>query len=89
MLRIETLPNIAFGKNSWRGDRAFRDLLDAGLWAKDIWMVVNNEDDDKGLWWSNEDGWVDYPSATWFTRKERFTYSLPIGGEWFFIGQEK
>ena len=34
--------------------------------------------------WSNEDGWVSCrsESITEFTREERDTYRLPIGGMW-------
>ena len=35
-----------------------------------------------GLWWSNEDGWVDKLSATIFSAEEVRTLRLPMGGEW-------
>ncbi len=45
---------------------------------KQEWLITNGN----GLWWSNDDGWVDKPSAARFTYKETKTLSLPIGGKW-------
>jgi len=43
------------------------------------WVIV---DPDSGLWWSNENGWVDQDSATRFTTQERYAYRLPLEGCW-------
>ena len=38
---------------------------------------------DRPLYWSNEDGWVDWTNATVFTNAEREVFQwLPLGGEW-------
>jgi hypothetical protein len=34
------------------------------------------------LYWKNDMGWVSWQDATLFTREERKTLNLPIGGEW-------
>tara|TARA_Y100000034_G_scaffold127663_1_gene180914 strand:- start:1019 stop:1420 length:402 start_codon:yes stop_codon:yes gene_type:complete len=34
------------------------------------------------LYWSNEDGWVDYDSADQFSQEERDKLNLPMNGEW-------
>jgi len=38
---------------------------------------------DKTLFWSNEDGWVDWASATKFTARDIKVLNLPIDGVWF------
>ena len=38
-----------------------------------------DEDDKDYLYWSNDDGWVGYPSATVFEFKELYTSHLPMG----------
>ena len=43
------------------------------------WVIV---EPDNGLWWSNEDGWVDQDSASRFTTGERYSYRLPLEGCW-------
>lgn len=43
------------------------------------WVIVET---DSGLFWSNDDGWVDLASATRFTTGERYSLQLPIGGNW-------
>ena len=35
-----------------------------------------------GLFWSNNDGWVDFESATVFSLNDRYVLNLPIGGDW-------
>lgn len=44
-------------------------------------LIYNNN---MGLFWSNEDGWVDPQSATRFSEEERLSISyLPgVGSEW-------
>jgi hypothetical protein len=37
---------------------------------------------DDGLFWSNEDGWVDKDSATKFSTYERQMLRLPLDGKW-------
>jgi hypothetical protein len=34
------------------------------------------------LWWSNEDGWTDIQSATFFAPDEVETMRLPLDGVW-------
>jgi hypothetical protein len=45
---------------------------------------MNEKDSETGspLYWSNLDGWVDLVSATKFTKEERNSLNLPIGGIW-------
>lgn len=45
-----------------------------------VWMIVNTED--RNLFWSNEDGWVEYYSADSFNDDEKDTLNLPLEGEW-------
>lgn len=35
-----------------------------------------------GHFWSNSQGWVELSEATKFSKKERETLSLPVGGKW-------
>jgi hypothetical protein len=37
---------------------------------------------DEPLYWNNEDGWVDWLSATVFTPDERDRFNLPMDGAW-------
>lgn len=37
------------------------------------------QDGSRDAWWSNDDGWVDYDSATRFTEQERKRFNLPTG----------
>lgn len=51
-----------------------------------IFKIMDGPDWEKGfcsLYWSNEDGWVNYSSATHFTEQEMKKFSLPIDGKWF------
>lgn len=32
VVSIDRLPDVRFGVNSWRGDEAYHDLVEAGLW---------------------------------------------------------
>jgi hypothetical protein len=41
---------------------------------------------DPFLFWSNEDGWVDYYSADSFTEEETKELNLPFDGKWVHIG---
>ena len=41
--------------------------------------------DDEILWWSNEQGWVDYDSSDTFTEIEKWQLNLPIEGKWVSI----
>ena len=44
------------------------------------WAIYSVRD---GLWWSNEDGWVDKASATPFTYTEKCSFAyIPFGGVW-------
>ena len=36
----------------------------------------------RDLWWSNEDGWVDFDSADQFTEEDVYYANLPLEGEW-------
>lgn len=49
-----------------------------GCPAPAVWLIVNRDGD----YWSNEDGWVDNPSADRFTDAERNSLNLPIEGRW-------
>ena len=40
--------------------------------------VIMNE---QGLWWSNTNGWCDNTRSL-FTKDERDTFNLPMGGKW-------
>lgn len=42
------------------------------------WVIYNKNEK---LFWSNEDGWVDFDSATRFNETEQVTVSLPVIGE--------
>lgn len=48
------------------------------------WRIASemNEDGDR-LYWSNEDGWVDYESATLFTNMERQCLRAPEGAAYW------
>lgn len=61
-----------------------------GNWGKYYVDLKNGEEDMpsrdwfiydafEGAYWSNEDGWVDFASATFFTDQERDTMRLPMG----------
>ena len=54
--------------------------------GKDMYVIygMNEKDSETGspLYWSNLDGWVDLVSATKFTKEERNSLNLPIGGIW-------
>lgn len=85
VVNIDLLPDIEFGTNSWRGDRTYSDLRDAGLWAEDRFVIASQTPDlpdDDTLYWSNEDGWVELDSATKFTLTERRRFTPPISGYW-------
>jgi hypothetical protein len=45
---------------------------------------LDERDDDTNelLYWSNDIGWVGAECCDSFTRSERETVNLPIGGEW-------
>ena len=45
-----------------------------------IRSLTERDDEGQPLYWSNVDGWG-LPGDT-FTREERDSLSLPIGGEW-------
>lgn len=34
------------------------------------------------LYWHNKDGWVEIESATWFSKEETKTLTLPTSGKW-------
>ena len=44
--------------------------------------VVRSVDDDEGVFWNNEQGWVDRECATVFSAREMAQFNLPLGGEW-------
>lgn len=46
-----------------------------------IWNGTN-DDDWEELFWSNENGWVNFPSATLFTEEEKEKFNLPEQGIW-------
>ena len=85
VVNIDLLPDIEFGINSWRGDRTYSDLRNAGLWAEDRFVIANEPTsllDDNTLYWSNENGWVDLDSATKFTLTERRRFVPTVNGYW-------
>lgn len=47
-----------------------------------IYFMISGREADRGLWWSNADGWVDFYSATRFTVRERAELRLPLNGQW-------
>jgi hypothetical protein len=51
-----------------------------GSYAYDDYVIRLYHDD--GCYWSNKDGWGDLASASVFTKTEKETLNLPIGGEW-------
>ncbi len=49
--------------------------------------LVDPPDPDEPLYWNNEDGWVDWISATVFTQNERDRFNLPVDGSaWEQVG---
>ena len=42
-----------------------------------MYVIINEQ----GLWWSNTDGWCDNTRSL-FTKDERNTFNLPMGGKW-------
>lgn len=48
------------------------------------WRIASEMDDNGDrLYWNNEDGWVDYDSATLFTNMERQTLRAPEGAAYW------
>lgn len=48
-----------------------------------VYMIINNDEPEECLFWSNEQGWVgDIESATLWMGHEIYTISLPISGSW-------
>lgn len=61
---LDLLPSIEFAQgNSWRGDVAFHDLLAAGLWAAERYVIHNGDQTDP-LYWNADLGWLSYHYAT-------------------------
>lgn len=54
--------------------------IDLDETLSDVSYIIAQNDGD--LYWSNEIGWVGINIATHFTDAERYTVSLPIGGNW-------
>ena len=83
VVRIDLLPDIRFGVNSERGDRALRALLAAGLWEDDQFLIQHEDSTEADeLFWSNTDGWVAYGEANVFSRTAAQRHQLPIQGHW-------
>ena len=48
-----------------------------------IKSTTEKDDDNKPLYWNNDDGWVDEKSATVFTDREMLAYKwLPLSSIW-------
>lgn len=43
----------------------------------------------EGVYWNNNDGWVDRPSATVFSKEERGKLNLPIAGDWVSLEDDR
>jgi len=41
------------------------------------WVIMAVQGPDKGMFWSNDQGWVTHSDATTFTPEERATFNLP------------
>ena len=52
---------------------------------KSLYIIRSTDQSDGDVYWSNTDGWVDYENATLFTKTERDTVALPMGGEWRYL----
>lgn len=41
------------------------------------WLIMAVQGSDKGMFWSNDQGWVTHSDATVFSTEERMTFNLP------------
>lgn len=63
----------------------YDDVLSREL--EERWRItsIENHEDGKPLYWSNDMGWVDSKSATIFNAEESRTLNLPTSGMWEFV----
>jgi hypothetical protein len=72
-------------------DGCFADKTRVVHTNTDHWVICEPKDDEdrfQWLFWSNDNGWGDYESATRFTEDERQTLTLPLGGEWLHMTED-
>lgn len=72
---IDLLPDTAFGVNSFRGDVAWTDLIAAGLWADDRYVVTDGQ-----RFWSRRHQWTELARADYYTRSSITRAVLPPHG---------